>query len=80
VQGLRVGLEDDFAAQRGLEGEQGAEGQPGDAAVVGMADAAGDRVAVGGAQDADRGGVPALDFKVDGVLRLDGYDKSAIFA
>jgi hypothetical protein len=45
-----------------------------------MADAAGDRVAVGGAQDADRGGVPALDFKVDGVLRLDGYDKSAIFA
>jgi len=40
-----------------------------------MADAAGDWVAKGGAQDADRGSVPALDFKVDGVLRLDGYDK-----
>jgi len=58
-----------------LEGEQGVEGQPSDATVVGMADAAGDGVTEGGAQDADRSGVPALDFKVDGVLRLDGYDK-----
>ena len=75
MQGLGIGLEDDLAAQGGLEGKQGVEGQSGDTPVVGMADATGDGFAKGGAQDADRGGVPALDFKVDGVLRLDGYDR-----
>jgi hypothetical protein len=38
-----------------------------------MAHAAGDGIPIGGAQDADRGGVPALDFEVDGVAWLDGY-------
>jgi hypothetical protein len=40
--------------------------------VGGVAELAGDGVAKGGAQDADRGGVPALDFEVDGVAWLDG--------
>ena len=34
--------------------------------------ATGDRITIGGAQNADRGAVPALDFEVDGVVRLDG--------
>ena len=57
---------------RGLEEQQHVEGEPGEAAVGGVAELAGDRIAKGGAQDADRGGVPALDFEVDGVARLDG--------
>ncbi|MCF7734649.1 MAG: hypothetical protein K9N23_23400 [Akkermansiaceae bacterium] len=57
---------------RGLDEQQNVEGEPGEAAVGGVAEPTGDRVAKGGAQDADWGGVPALDFKVDGVARLDG--------
>jgi hypothetical protein len=55
-----------------LDDQQHVEGQAGEAAVGGVAELAGDGVAEGGAQDADRGGVPALDFEVDGVARLDG--------
>jgi hypothetical protein len=44
--------------------------------VGGVAHAAGNRVPIGGAQDADRGGISALDLEVDGVVRLDGYIKT----
>jgi hypothetical protein len=57
---------------RGLDEQQHVEGQSGEAAVGGVSELAGDGVAKGGAQDADRGGVPALDFEVDGVAWLDG--------
>ena len=74
AQGLWIGLEHDLAAQRRLDHEQLVKGESGEAAVGGVADATGAGVTIGGAQDADRGGVPALDFEVDGVGRLDGYD------
>jgi len=57
-----------------LDHEQLVKGESGEAAVGGVADATGAGVTIVGAQDADRGGVPALDFEVDGVGRLDGYD------
>ena len=72
AQGLGVGFEHDLPVNRGLDEQQHVEGQAGEAAVGGVAELTGDGIAKGGAQDADRGGVPALDFKVDGVGRLDG--------
>jgi hypothetical protein len=63
---------DNFAAQCCLEGDQGVKGQAGDAPVIGVADATCGRIAKRGAQDADRGGIAALNFKVDGMLCLDG--------
>jgi hypothetical protein len=57
---------------RGLDEQQHVKAQPGEAAVGGVAEFAGGRIAESSAQDADRSGVPALDFEVDGVARLDG--------
>jgi hypothetical protein len=57
---------------RGLDEQQDIEGQTGESAMGGVAELTGAGVAKGGAQDADRSGVPALDFKVDRMERFDG--------
>jgi len=55
-----------------LDHEQISKLKSGESAVGRVAHAAGNRITIGGAQDADRGGVSALDFEVNGVVSLDG--------
>jgi hypothetical protein len=68
-----IGFKDDLSPQGGLDEFEGGQGQASEPTVLGVADAAIHGIAKGRAEDADRGGVAALDFEMEGWLFHGGY-------